>query len=212
MEAAAYTTDEPNRILVEFTTREPIRPLPDGEIIYSVDIDIDQPWTIERDDRDFLAGVAVQSDGSREVKWDAAKPGVGGTQNQIGVLIDLRTISAPAASITFRSITRRQGSWGHGDTGNAVVVVFPEVTASAPIDLSRPNSRFSPTQREVFRYPGIRDREEGVADVSCRIIEVLGDGFDFMAFNSQSRFDVPGASCSASTTFAGRRQLFLPAR
>ena len=41
----------------------------------------------------------------------------------------------------------------------------------------------------MFRYPAIRDRGEGVADVSCRIIEVLGDEFDFFAFNSQSRVD-----------------------
>ena len=36
----------------------------------------------------------------------------------------------------------------------------------------------------------IRDGREGVADVSCRIIEALGDEFDFMAFNSQFRVDV----------------------
>ena len=56
-------------------------------------------------------------------------------------------------------------------------------------DLSQPDSRFSAVQTEVFRYPAIRDRGEGVADVSCRIIEVLGDEFDFFAFNSQSRVD-----------------------
>ena len=57
-------------------------------------------------------------------------------------------------------------------------------------DLSRPDSQFSTVQIEVFRYPAIRDRDEGVADVSCRIIEVLGDEFDFFAFNSQSRVDI----------------------
>ena len=56
-------------------------------------------------------------------------------------------------------------------------------------DLSQPDSGFSAAQAEVFRYPAIRDRGEGVADVSCRIVEVLGDEFDFFAFNSQSRAD-----------------------
>ena len=56
-------------------------------------------------------------------------------------------------------------------------------------DLSRPDSQFSPVQIEVFRYPAIRDRAEGIANISCRIIEVLGDEFDFFAFNSQSRVD-----------------------
>ena len=35
----------------------------------------------------------------------------------------------------------------------------------------------------------IRDGGDGIAQVSCRIIEVLGDEFDFMAFNSQFRVD-----------------------
>ena len=57
-------------------------------------------------------------------------------------------------------------------------------------DLSRPESQFSAMHIEVFHYPAIRNRGEGVADVSCRIIEVLGDEFDFFAFNSQSRVDI----------------------
>ena len=74
--------------------------------------------------------------------------------------------------------------------GDGIVGVFtsPEVDPR-PIDLSRPDSRPSTAQYEVFRYPMIRDGREGVADVSCRIIEVLGDEFDFMAFNSQFRVD-----------------------
>ena len=39
----------------------------------------------------------------------------------------------------------------------------------------------------------IRDGGEGVAHVSCRIIEVLGDDFDFFAFNSEFRVDQQGA-------------------
>ena len=58
------------------------------------------------------------------------------------------------------------------------------------MDLSRPDSQFSAVQIELFRYPTIRDRDEGIADVSCRIIEVMGDEFDFFAFNSQSRADI----------------------
>lgn len=74
--------------------------------------------------------------------------------------------------------------------GDGIVGVFttPEVDPR-PIDLSRPDSRPSTAQYEAFRYPMIRDGREGVADVSCRIIEVLGDEFDFMAFNSQFRVD-----------------------
>ena len=81
---------------------------------------------------------------------------------------------------------------------DGIVGLFPtdlttEVIPRIPdrvADLSQPDSQFSAVQIEVFRYPAIRDRGEGVADVSCRIIEALGDEFDFFAFNSQSRMDV----------------------
>ena len=76
---------------------------------------------------------------------------------------------------------------------DGIVGLFPEVAASAPTDLSEPSSRPSPTQYEVFRYVAIRDRDQGVADVSCRIIKVLGDHFDFFAFNSEFRVDLQEA-------------------
>ena len=80
---------------------------------------------------------------------------------------------------------------------DGIVGLFPtdlqtEVTTRIPdpgADLSRPDSGFSAAQSEVFRYAAIRDRGEGIADVSCRVIEVLGDEFDFFAFNSQFRVD-----------------------
>jgi hypothetical protein len=74
--------------------------------------------------------------------------------------------------------------------GDGIVGVFTTPEAGPrPIDLSRPDSRPSTAQYEAFRYPMIRDGRHGVAHVSCRIIEVLGDEFDFMAFNSQFRVD-----------------------
>ena len=80
---------------------------------------------------------------------------------------------------------------------DGIVGLFPTdlatgVTTRIPdpgADLSRPDSGFSAAQSEVFRYAAIRDRGEGVANVSCRIIEVLGDEFDFFAFNGQFRVD-----------------------
>ena len=71
------------------------------------------------------------------------------------------------------------------DLATGAVPPIPDQTA----DLSQPDTRFSAVQMEVFHYPAIRDRGAGVASISCRIIEVLGDEFDFFAFNSQSRVD-----------------------
>ena len=51
----------------------------------------------------------------------------------------------------------------------------------------------------------IRDRAEGVEAVTCRIIEVLGDEFDFMAFNGQFRVDQqsPGPAHGFAGFYAG---------
>ena len=62
VETALYATAETDIVLVEFTTRGPIRPIPNQEIVYIVEID----------DWDFFAGVALQPDGSRTARWDAA--------------------------------------------------------------------------------------------------------------------------------------------
>ena len=182
VETAVYTTSEPNLVLIEFTTRAPIHPVPGQELIYMVELDVDEPFTQERDDRDLLAGVAVLPDGRREPRWDAARAASGTQKNRIGLLVDLQAIAARSASVSGRSRTRDpiNGAWAGGDRGRPNVLMFPEVAASAPTDLSQPDSRFSPVQAEVFHYPAIRDRGEGIADVSCRIIEVLGDEVRFL--------------------------------
>ena len=181
VETALYATGEPGRVLVEFTTRGPIRPIPNQEIFYLVAID---EW-------DFLAGVALQPDGSRTAEWDAgAAYDRDVDDNRIGLLFDSGEFSGQSTSVRAFARSRNQltGSWGPRHGEHSAVISFPEAT-SALIDLSRPDSRPSTAQYEAFRYPMIRDRSEGVANVSCRIIEVLGDEFDFLAFNSQFRVD-----------------------
>ena len=76
---------------------------------------------------------------------------------------------------------------------DGIVGLFPAVKTGLlgrSANLSATSSRSLSSPYEVFRYPAIRDRKEGVADVSCRIIEVLGNHYDFFAFNSESRFDI----------------------
>ena len=182
VETALYATAEPDIVLVEFTTRGPIRPIPNQEIFYMVAID----------DWDFFAGVALQPDGSRTAGWDAARPAYDRDvdDNRIGLLFDSGEFSGHSTSVRAFARSRNQvtGSWGpYGE--HAAVISFPEAADSAPADLSHPDPRPSTAQYEVFRYPMIRDGGEGVAHVSCRIIEVLGDDFDFFAFNSEFRVD-----------------------
>ena len=182
VETALYATAEPDRVLVEFTTRGPIRPIPNQEIVYMVAID----------DWDFLAGVALQPDGSQTARWDAeAAYDRDVDDNRIGLLFDSGEFSGHSTSVLAFARSRNQptGSWGPRYGEHSAVISFPEAADPAPIDLSQPDPRPSAAQYEVFRYPMIRDGREGVGHVSCRIIEVLGDDFDLFAFNSEFRVD-----------------------
>ena len=145
------------------------------------------------DDWDFFAGVALQPDGSRTAGWDAARPAYDRDvdDNRIGLLFDSGEFSGHSTSVRAFARSRNQvtGSWGPRYGEHSAVISFPEAADSAPADLSHPDPRPSTAQYEVFRYPMIRDGGEGVAHVSCRIIEVLGDDFDLFAFNSEFRVD-----------------------
>ena len=185
VKTALYATAEPDRVLVEFTTRGPIRPIPSQGIFYTVVID----------DWDFLAGVALQPDGSRTAQWDAkAAYDLDVDDNRIGLLFDSGEFSGHSTSVLAFARSRNQptGSWGPRYGEHSAVISFPEAADPAPIDLSQPDPRPSAAQYEVFRYPMIRDGREGVGHVSCRIIEVLGDHFDLLAFNSEFRVDQQG--------------------
>ena len=185
VETALYATAEPDIVLVEFTTRGPIRPIPNQEIFYTVVID----------DWDFFAGVALQPDGSQTARWDAeAAYDRDVDDNRIGLLFDSGEFSGHSTSVRAVARSRNQvtGSWGPRYGEHSAVISFPEAADPAPIDLSHPDPRPSAAQYEVFRYPMIRDGREGVGHVSCRIIEVLGDHFDLFAFNSEFRVDQQG--------------------
>ncbi|WP_419933322.1 cell wall-binding repeat-containing protein [Candidatus Poriferisodalis sp.] len=81
----------------------------------------------------------------------------------------------------------------------------PRVEPGRMADLSDPDTHFSPVQIEAFRYHAIERGGDGVADISCRIIDVLGNEFDFFALNSQSRVDQQEAG-TPSNIFRGNIQ------
>ena len=185
VETALYAAARPDIVLVEFTTRGPIRPIPNEESVYMVAID----------DWDFVAGVTLRPDGSRRARWDAeAAYDRDVDDNRIGLLFDSGEFSGHSTSVRAfaRSRNHVTGSWSPRYGEHSAVIRIPEAADPVSIDLSRPDPRPSAAQYEVFRYPMIRDGPEGVGHVSCRIIEVLGDHFDFMAFNSEFRVDQQG--------------------
>ena len=115
VETGIYTmAADPTLILVEFTTRGPIRPIPDHELMYRIVIDTDEP-----DDRELWAGVGVSPDGERRGLGAARAVYAGHADgNQIGVLIDVRRHSLAGLSASFaatagvvRIAPREWGNW-----------------------------------------------------------------------------------------------------
>ena len=193
-ETAIYMTSEPDLVLVEFTTRGPIRPVPDQELIYAVEIDTDEPWTNDREDQEFLWGLAVQPDGRRTAQWDATKPAYDSDadDNRIGLLVDSSEFAGRPASVAaysgqWNTVT---GSWRLGNGERSAVISFPQVTESAPTDLSQSGS--SAVQHEVFHHTGLKDY---LIPIACGVIKAQGDEFDAIVFHSQFRFDIqfPGS-------------------
>ena len=177
VEIALYATAETDIVLVEFTTRGPIRPIPNQEIFYIVEID----------DWDFFAGVALQPDGSRTAEWDAgAAYDRDVDDNRIGLLFDPGEFSGHSTSVLAFARSRNQvtGSWGPRYGEHSAVISFPEAT-SAPTDLSEPGS--SAAAREVFHHTGVKDH---LVPIGCRVIETLGDEFDAIFLHSQFRYDI----------------------
>ncbi|MXW99719.1 MAG: S-layer homology domain-containing protein [Acidimicrobiaceae bacterium] len=76
---------------------------------------------------------------------------------------------------------------------DGIVGLFPEATQTELIaripdstDLSRPVSRSSWAQHEVFHHVHPKDH---LIPLACRIIDALGDEFDLLVFHSQFRTD-----------------------
>ena len=186
-ETTVYSVSDPRYVMVEFTTRGPIVPVPGRVSYYSLSLDADHPWWVG-DDRDFLYGVGMLPDGRTVSKWDAVKPyDSAADDNKIGLLIGLREYPGIAASANASTAdwSIETKTWGQGNRGSRfpALIKFPD--QPFPTDLSQPDPEPSVAQSEVFRYPMIQD----IAEVSCQIIEAVGDEADFFAFNSQFRVD-----------------------
>ena len=198
LEVAVYESDT-DHLFVEFTTRGPI-PAPNRNEMYFywLFFDTDEPWWTRRDraDEDFLWSYEVSGDGAQ-----ATGPGVAGVyesesgaENTVGLIVHPRRIpgnsaSGIAASVVVGSRARVGGSWTSDQNPwtRPALIQLPGVAGPPSlVDLSAPDGRPSGEQGEVFHYLRIRD----IAEVSCDIIEALGDEFNFFAFNSQFRVDI----------------------
>ncbi len=206
VEVAIYTSNT-DFLIVEFTTRGPIRPVRRADNVrshYWLLFDVEEPWWTDRnadpDDEDFNLAVTLEADGS----ITAHGPGVAGAHegdedNRIGLLVSVRELAGLTASVVAGAseYDDESGSWAEGNPWSwPVLADFPFLNADAPTDLSEPNRRHTSRQMEVFHYlqvplPVHTDgvRWGGIAEVACGIIGALGDEFDFLFFHSEFRHD-----------------------
>lgn len=201
VETAFWHAPQRDSVLVEFSTRGSIDPGEGRELLFIVYLDADEPWWTdrerERDDGDLWWYVGLRPDGRTFAGGDGiVVPAMREHDNRIAFLVPLREFGGVSATVfaTTRVRDSRTGAWVDGGNGLSSPLLVPLPDAPAPADLSRSDPRPSTAHNEVFHYAAIRDREEGVEAVTCRIVEVLGDEFDFMAFNSQFRVDLQSAA------------------
>ena len=210
MEVAIHTSNT-DLLIVEFTTRGPIRPADNVESIYWLLFDVEEPWWTRRDadpeDEDFNLSVTLEADGS----ITASGPGATGAytsddDNRFGLLVSVRELAGLSASVIAgaNEYDRESRSWGRGNPWSSpVLAMFPFLDTEPPTDLSRRNRQHASRQMEVFHYsqiappPARRDgvRVGGIAEIACNIIGTLGDEFDFLFFHSEFRHDLqqPGS-------------------
>jgi len=88
-----------------------------------------------------------------------------------------------SGSVRAEAIEFNNNSVVHFDRSESVEVDLPE--SAILNDLSQDDAQFSSEHTEVFTYQGA----PSASNVACRIIDALGDNFDFFVFHSEFRPD-----------------------
>ena len=181
LEVAIYESGTGSAI-VEWTTRGRISaPRSGTRYSYRLHLDADEPYFEEDGDEEVEFQVDMESDATR-VRGGRLLPKEAG--NRFALLTenpDLFGISmyARAGAHEF------DGDGGvSGESLSLVLLELPDRSASMA-DLSRSDSGFSKRQSEVFHHLGRPD----YADFVCRVIDILGDEFDFSVFHPEFLVD-----------------------
>ena len=184
-----YATNT-DAFIVEFDLRGPLRqPTLGSSDSYRVVLDIDEPfWTMpDWSDADMTWSVERERDGTRVLGPGSPK-----------------LISEDGNRIAF---TAYPGDFAGGPTTAFALAVqlderVPTVTdhlsflhtdipvlALSPTDMSRATGAYANSPHEVFHWPAPMDPDSLV----CRLIDVLGDNFDVVAFHGEFRVDLQEA-------------------
>ena len=182
-------------VIVEWTTRAPI-PVPGDGTVYSYRLyfDTDEPyWTqFTVEDEDF--GLAINVNAGGELTTWRGTVLEGQAANRLAVLVDISAVRGGSASLIGTADEFRNDAWVGGDHSAPRAVELSSPEASRRVDLSTADRSSSPNQHEVFHNRGVPD----LVQLACRVLDNLGDEFDFMVFHNEFEVDSQEAGSPVS--------------
>ena len=194
LDVSLYATNTDSSVILEFTLREPIPEPGAGEFYtYRLHLDTDEPYwdhPLDWSDEEATWGIYVREGGEYTARGKGVRQFLGGKgEARISLLADAsvlegdgRRISAMAVAVAAHF---RDDQWVQGDYDSRVLLEFPAGGGTRGVDLSASDSRFSRDHAEIFHYRG----PPNLTDISCRVLNALGDEFDLLTFHSEFRVD-----------------------
>ncbi len=188
LEAALYESNT-DGVILELRSRAPIPNPDDNRYSYRLYFDTDQPyWTgYDSSDMDFAWVIDVRENGERVARtFNGQEVTLLETDapNLVALLARIHNPDGISAAVIADAAEYDNNGFVRGDSSEPQHVELSGPPQQRP-DLSRPDSEFSRNQTEVFHYRGVPDLEE----VTCRVVQMLGDGFDVLVFHNESRLD-----------------------
>ena len=181
LEVAIYESSTGSAI-VEWMTRGQIPVPPSGaRYSYRLHLDADEPYFEEDRDREFEFQVDLEGDAAR-TRGGRLLPREAG--NRIALLIESPDLFGISVHARAGAHQFDGNGWVSGESLSPVLLELPD-RAALMADLSRSDSGFSKRQSEVFHHVGGPD----YADIVCRVIDILGDEFDFFVFHADFLVD-----------------------
>ena len=180
---AIHSTDSWDTI-VEFTTREPVPSPSDGdEYEFRLYFDTDKPYwdpsmpQAPYSDADFTWSLGINADGW----WSSGNLFETGVGNRIAYALDVSGIGEISGSMIVDAIHWNNNTFSMHDFSSPVQITIPDQA----INLSESQALSSQNHREIFHYPGVPN----LTNISCRVIDSLGDIFDTLIFHNEFRID-----------------------
>lgn len=181
LEIAIFDTDR-EAVIVEFETRGPIPEPAAGSVFsYRLWFDFEEPYWAEDDDRDLRWHVDVRPEGDRSFGHGELLPGE--TDHRIAILAPIPDWVGLAASVRAEAVQFDDGSFVAVDRLDPVPMEFPDAVL---VDLSQSTFWSRQVHREIFHH----QVAPATTEIACRVVDVLGDGFDVFWFNTEFRIDL----------------------